>query len=126
MSFDDIKIATIRVAQNLQTIGCKPKDVFMIIGKNSHQVAPITFASIAIGCPINALDLSFRKTEVIHMMKITQPKIVFCDVAYYELVDVCLRELGNNASIFCFGGIVGRSKSVDSLFKETHKESLFM
>lgn len=125
MSFDDIKIATIRVAQNLQTIGCKPKDVFMIIGKNSHQVAPITFASIAIGCPINALDLSFRKTEVIHMMKITQPKIVFCDCAYYELIDTCLRELGNNAQIFSFGGVVGRSQSVDNLFNETHKESFF-
>lgn len=31
---------TIRVAQNLQTIGYKPSQVFGIIAKNYHNIAP--------------------------------------------------------------------------------------
>lgn len=126
MTFDDIRIKTIRAAQNLQALGYKPKDVFMVIARNSHHLAPVAFASLAINCPFNALDPSFGKTEVIHMMKITRPVLVFCDVGCYDLVDECLKELSFEAKIFTFGGSVGRSEPVENLFKETCKENQFM
>lgn len=130
MTFDEIRIKTIRTAQNLQALGYKPKEVFTLIARNSHHVAPITFASLAIGCPINALDPSFGKTEIIHMMKITKPVLVFCDVACYELVDESLKELGNEAKIYTFGGSIGRSEPVENWFKElmnsNHDENQFM
>lgn len=126
MTFDEIKTETIRAAQNLQALGCKPKQLFTIIARNSQHLAPITFASIAIGCPINALDVSFGKTEIIHMLKITKPAVVFCDSDCYKLVDECLVELENEARIFTFGERVGRSEPIESLFRETHKENQFM
>lgn len=98
----------------------------MIIAKNSQDVAPITFASIAIGCPINTLDASFGLIEITHMMKITKPKVIFCDLECYEVVETCLKELQNEARIFCFGGKSGKSESVESLFKETHIENQFV
>lgn len=121
-----MKSRTIRAAQNLQALGYKPKDVFTIIARNSHHVAPITYASIAIGCPVNILDPSFTRCEVIHMIQIAKPVLIFCDVTSFELVNDCLMELGNGAKIFTIGGSVGRSESIENLFKETFKENEFM
>lgn len=40
MSFDEIRIQSVRVAQNLQARGYKPSQVFGIIAKNYHNIAP--------------------------------------------------------------------------------------
>lgn len=126
MTFDDIKIKTIRAAQNLQTLGYKRKQVFGLIARNSHDVAPIVFASIAVGCPIIALDPSFGKTEIIHMLEKPKPVIIFCDIACYELLEETLGELSIEARIYTFDGSIGRSEPVENLFKKTHDEHLFM
>lgn len=126
MTFDEIKMKTIRAAQNLLALGYERKQVFGLVARNSHHVAPITFASIAIGCPVNALDPSFGRTELLHMFKITKPVLLFCDIDCYELINDCLIELDNRARIFTIGGSLGRSEPVENLFKETHKEDQFM
>lgn len=126
MTFDEIRTKTIRAAQNLQELGYKREQVFGLIAKNSQNVAPIAFASFAIGCPINSLDPSFGKTEFMHMLKITKPVLVFCDVSCYEILSECLTELESNARIFTFGGSSGRSEPVENLFKETQRDEKFM
>lgn len=126
LTFDEIRTKMIRAAQNLQALGYNRKQVFALVARNSHHVAPITFASIAIGCPVNTIDPSFRKTELIHMLNISKPILVFCDMDCYELVNEVLAELGNNANIFTFGGKIGRSEPVESLFRETYKEDQFL
>lgn len=126
MSFDDIRTKTIRAAQNLQNRGYAQKQVFGFIGGNSHHVAPIVFASFAIGCPVTALDPSFGKTELVHMLNISNPVLLFCDLACYDLLQECLKELKNDAKIFTFGGSKGNSEQVENLFAETHEENRFM
>lgn len=126
MTFDEIKTRTIRAAQNLQAFGYKRGHVFGLVAKNSPYIAPIAFASIAIGCPVNPLAASFGRTELIHMFKITKPALVLCDIDCYELIDSCLVALGSAARIFTFGGSLGRSEPVENLFEETHKEDQFM
>lgn len=126
MTFDEIRTKTIRAAQNLHACGYNQKQVFGIMTRNSHHVAPIFFASIANGCPINTLDPAFGKTEIVHMLSITKPVLMFCDVACYELLSECLKELGNAAKIFTFGGARGQSEPVENLFRETHNEDEFM
>lgn len=126
MTFEEIKTKTIRAAQNLQAFGYERGQVFGLVARNSHHVAPITFASIAIGCAVNPLAASFGRTELIHMFKITKPVLVFCDIDCYELIDSCLDALGSVARIFTFGGSLGRSEPVENLFKYTHKEDQFM
>lgn len=125
MSFTEIRTKTVRAAQNLQARGYKPKQLFGLIARNSHNVAPIVFASISIGCPLNALDCSFGKTEIIHMLKTTKPSLMFCDLDVYDLLKDCLIELGNNAKVFTFGGSKADSEPVENLFAETQKESQF-
>lgn len=126
MSFDEIKVKTIRAAQNLQNLGYKPNQVFGLIAKNSHHVAPIFFASIAIGCQLSTLDTSFGRTELIHILNMTKPVLLFCDVDCVDLLDKCLKEIGIQAKIFTFGESKGDFEPVEKLFRETHKENQFM
>lgn len=126
MTFDEIRMKAIRAAQNIQSRGFKPKEIFGIMAKNSHHVAPVYFASIAVGSPIVSFDPSFGKTEIIHMLTVTKPVLMFCDATCYDLLSDCLKELGNKAKIFTFGGQKGQSEAVENLFEETHKEHAFM
>lgn len=96
------------------------------MARNSHHLAPIVFAAFCLGCPINPLDTTFSKTEFVHMLKITKPKLVFCDVKLLELVEICLQDLQNNAKIYTFGGTSGRSVAVEDLFAETQNEAEYM
>lgn len=126
MTFDEIRMKSIRIAQNLQALGYKQQQVFTLVARNSHHVAPITFASMAIGCPVNPLDPSLGRHEYLHMFKITKPVLVFCDIDCYDVIDECLVELKNKAQIFTIGGRCGRSEPIENLLQKTHKEDLFM
>lgn len=125
MTFDEIRLKTIRAAQNLQIRGYNQKQVFGMLARNSHHVAPIFFASISSACPIVSLDPSFGKAEIIHMLSITKPVLMFCDMACHEILSECLAELGNKSKVFTFGGQNGKSEPVENLFEETHKEHEF-
>lgn len=126
MTYDEIRMKTIRAAQNLQTLGYESGKVIGIIAKNSDNVAPIFFASIALGCPVNCLDPSFEKVEFMSSLQRTKPELVFCDVECYDRVHECLMELGVTAKFFTFNGTVDQSEPVERVFAETHKENQFM
>lgn len=128
MSFDEIRIKSVRAAQNLQSRGYKTKQVFGFLARNSQHLAPIVFASFSLGCAVNALDASFGKTELLHMLNITKPAIMFCDAESVEIVQECLNELKSNAKIFTFGGNSGSGSSepVENLFLETKNERTFV
>lgn len=119
-------VRTVRAAQNLQKRGYQPKEIFGFVAKNSHHLAPIVFASFCLGCPINTLDPSFGKVEILHMLNITKPRLMFCDAESYSLVSECLKELKNEAKVFTFGGQTGNSETVESLFIETGAENSFV
>lgn len=59
------------------------------------------------------------------MFSISAPKVVFCDVAVYDLVRECLDGLQNDASIFTFSGQIAESIPVEQIFEETPKENEF-
>lgn len=125
LTFDEIRIKTIRAAQNLQNRGYKSKQVYGLLARNSHHLAPIVFASICIGCPVNTLDPCFGKTEITHMLNVVKPALMFCDADLYDLLKECLIELGNDAKIFTFGDKDG-AEPVENLFSETHCEDGYM
>lgn len=126
ITFDEMRLKTIRAAQNLKNFGCRPKDVFGIIAKNTDHLAPIVFALFCLGCPPNIMDASFAKVDIVHMMKITKPRLIFCDVEVYPLISECLKELQNETKIFTFGGQCGNSEAVGNLFAETGTENSFL
>lgn len=117
---------TIRAAQNLQALGYKPKQTFSIVAKNSDNVAPVIFASIAIGCTVSCLDPTFEKDELKNLLERTQPGLMFCDVACYDRLKESLKELGIAVKLFTFDGTILDSDPVERLFEETYKENQFM
>lgn len=116
MTFNEIRIKAIRAAIHLHQLGYKANDIFGFMARNSTNVAPIVFASIFNGCPLSTLDPSYEKDKLVHMLGMSRPCLMFCDVSVYELVTECLKELQINSNIFTFDGQTGDSKSVDSLF----------
>lgn len=126
MTFDEIRIKSVRAAINLQRLGYRANSIFGFIARNSANVAPILFASIFNGCPLNTMDPNFGKLELIHMLKITKPNLMFCELNLYDLVAECLKELELKSSIFTFGGQKGDSKSIDSLFVSVENEDDFL
>lgn len=126
MSFDEIRIKTIRAAENFQERGYESKQIFGLLARNSHHVAPIVFGSICIGCIVNALDPTFGKIELIHMLNTTNPSLMFCDIECYDLLKECLTELENEAKIFTFGGSKDDTEPVEILFAETGTEKYFL
>lgn len=97
-----------------------------MIAKNSHHLAPIVFASMSVGSPVNTLDPSFGKIELKHMIDVVKPVLMFCDVGSYDLLIESLRELGNDAKIFTFGGSKDGAEPVENLFTETNEEDDFL
>lgn len=126
MTFDEIRLKTIRAAQNLQELGYGSKQVFAFMVKNSHDVASTIFGALCVGGSVNTLDPSFGKTELLHMFGTTKPSLVFCDLESFELVKESLAELENDATIYTFGGNVDGSETVENLFAETGTEESFM
>lgn len=116
-TFSEIRTKSIRAAENLRSRGYRKGQVVGFIATNTHHVAPVVFASLYLGCPVNTMDPSFAKNEIKHMLTITTPSVMFCDVKIYDLVKGCLTELGNDAQIFTFSGQSGDSEPVENLFE---------
>lgn len=96
------------------------------MAKNVALLPPIMFASLCLGCPINALHTNVEKSDVIHMFEMTEPSIIFCGIEVYDLVSECLADLHNKAKVFTFNGTKGDSEAVERLFEETGIEEDFV
>lgn len=126
MRFDEMRSKSIRAAKNLRSLGYKKNQVFGFIASNAPDVAPLVFASLYLGCPMNTIDPSFGKNEIKHMLNVTKPSLMFCDAQVYDLVKSCLDDLGNAATIFTFSGQAGDSQPVENLFVANGDENDFM
>lgn len=121
----ELRLKTIRAAQNIRKLGYQPGDVIGIAARNSQHLAPIVFAAMSIGCPINALDPTFGKTEIAHMFRITKPKLIICDCSNVGIVASSVADAGLSAAFYTFDGPTEHSKAVDELLEETHVEEEF-
>lgn len=127
LTFEEIRMKTIRAAQNLQNRGYKAKQVIGLMVENVPHLCPIVFAAYSLGCPINALSTSVEKSDVIRMLGITEPSVMICDIKVYDLIKECLMELGNNkAQIFTFNGTKNDSIAIEYLFERTGNEENFV
>lgn len=115
-----------RAAQNIQKLNYKKGDIFAVISKNNHDLAPIVMALLSTGHPFNTLDPLFTETEMMHMLSLTKPKLIFTELESYAAVKQSLLKLNNDAKVYTFGGRVGGTHAVEDLFAETGTESKFM
>lgn len=123
-TFEEIRMMTIRAAQNLQKRGYNSKDVTAIVAGDVAHLAPIVFASLSLGHPICVTNSSW-KPDTLRMFDMTKPNLIFCDVEDYEMVVECLDDLGLKAKIFSFYKTIGETENVENLFAETGNEEEF-
>lgn len=121
-----MRLKSIRAAQNILKLGYKEGDMIGVIAKNSHNLAPIVFAALSIGCPVNTLDPTFECSDIIHMFSITKPKLVFCDEDNLDRVRESLSSINLTPRIYIFDKVNKDFHSVDDLLVETHEEHTFL
>ncbi|KAG5680307.1 hypothetical protein PVAND_009822 [Polypedilum vanderplanki] len=100
LTCEEVKITSIRVAQNLKRLGIKADDVVGFICRNSSTIISLIYGCVLIGAPINPLHVSFDKEKIQQMFRQTKPVLVFCDHDLFELTKEALREIKSNAMIF--------------------------
>lgn len=116
---------TIRIALNLQQRGFKTGQVFTIMGQNTTNMAPTLFAAYCMGCPVNTLAMSYVKEDIVHMLNITKPSLVLCDVQAYDRMVESLKECAIDVPIITIDGKVGSGEQVDDLLVANGLESTF-
>lgn len=121
-----MRLKTIRAAQNLQNRGYTSKQMIATVARNVADLAPIVYASICLGSTIVPLNKTSGKQTIVYMFKLTEPKLVFCEIGMYDLVVECLCEAGISPKIFTFNGAADKSEDVKSLFRETGTEDDFV
>ncbi|XP_031624429.1 4-coumarate--CoA ligase-like 7 [Contarinia nasturtii] len=126
LKYKDLFEITVRVAQNLQNRGYKPKQMFGFMVKNSEAVAALMFAAFAMGAIPDMCSVTLGKEDLAPIFERSKPSVIFCDVEFYDLVRESLREAGSNAKIFTLNGEKGDSESVEALFQKTGKETRFI
>lgn len=104
----------------------KPGDVFSLISKNNHEVAPIVVALQCTGIILNVLETVFTEQTFTDMFTKIEPKVVFCDFSSLEVVRAALTKGGIDARIFTFCGSTEGTTAVSELFVETGNEETFM
>jgi acyl-CoA synthetase (AMP-forming)/AMP-acid ligase II len=95
VSCGEMYIRTIKMAKYLQSLGLKEGDVVGFMARNSENVAPVIFACLTLGLPINPITVFSSKDEILHMFGKTKPTVIFCDAQNLEL----LKSAGTNAKI---------------------------
>lgn len=116
---------TIRAAQNLQARGYGSKQVVGIVARDVPHLIPIVFASLCLGHPMNIMNMTF-KADMIRMLQISEPSLIFCEIERMDLLVECLNELKMKAKIFTFNGTKGDSEPVESLFAKTGNEDAYV
>lgn len=126
-TFEEMRLKTIRIAQNLQRRGFNSKCTIATVAGNVPHLAPVVFGNICLGFSVVSMYTAMEKHCVLRMFKITQPRIIFCEVKVYDLMVECLAEVGiSNVKIFTFDGIKGDSEAVEDLLHATGEESDFV
>ncbi|XP_063541586.1 luciferin 4-monooxygenase-like [Cydia strobilella] len=98
-----VKSRSLQLARCLRNAGLKPGDVVAVSGVN-HLNAHIPFyAGYLNGLPITGIDPFYLYEEVKVVLKITKPKLAFCEASSLVDYERAARDLGLDTRIVTFG-----------------------
>uniref|UniRef100_A0A1Q3FS36 Putative acyl-coa synthetase n=1 Tax=Culex tarsalis TaxID=7177 RepID=A0A1Q3FS36_CULTA len=118
---NELRMRTIRAALNISSkFELAKGDMVCIIADNSACVTPVLFGCFLIGAPVHTLDSSFEETDLVHLMGITKPKLVFCNVHNLKRVENSIGIAALEARI-----ILLNDPSTEELFTPVNNESTY-
>lgn len=86
LTSDELRLRSIRAAQNLTKLGYKKGDMVGFAVRNRENVAPLVYGCFLIGAPMNCLDPDFSVDDMAHMFRISKPVLVMADEDNVETV----------------------------------------
>ncbi|XP_058443734.1 uncharacterized protein LOC131425681 [Malaya genurostris] len=122
VTYHEMRLRSVRVAQNLASIGYETGDVMTIISRNNQNLAPVVFGCFMLGLSINSLDPKFHRDDFAHMFATVKPKVVTCEGDLIEEVKAACEMANIEPNLIVFGPRVNGYTRVDDLLVETGLE----
>lgn len=121
-----LKLAAIRVAQNLIKLEIQPDDIISFVTKDSERVLPLILGVLFAGAVTNMISISLSEDEIKQVFAQTEPKVVICDSDAYENTSSALEELKKTATFYTVIERVPGVAFVNELCSPTGYEDKFV
>uniref|UniRef100_A0A182NT79 AMP-dependent synthetase/ligase domain-containing protein n=1 Tax=Anopheles dirus TaxID=7168 RepID=A0A182NT79_9DIPT len=127
MSCAEFRLRMVRFARGLTKAGLKTGDIVALASGNSENVAPLVCALMTIGAPFNPLAPGLNENDMAHMMRVTQPKMVFCDECNVDVVrKAIVKATGGELPLYVVESSRGDVLHAEDLLQETGGEEHFV
>ncbi|XP_055611610.1 luciferin 4-monooxygenase-like [Uranotaenia lowii] len=126
LTYGEMKLRTVRMAQNLSLLGYGKGDTLTLVAANSEHVVPLVYACLTLGIVINPLEVTLPRVGLAHMMKTVKPSVVFCEQSSLGEVEAAIDMIGSKVKVFVIGERVKGYKHVEDLLVETGEEAQFV
>lgn len=126
MTCAELKRRSVRVALNLRKLGYRQGDLVTLACINTDNVVPVYVGCLTLGLVVNPLAAVFNKDDLGHMMRLTQSKVVFCDVNNFTVVKEAVDEaIRVKPRIYVMGTDSECALSVEDLLSPVEGEERF-
>ncbi|XP_044727729.1 4-coumarate--CoA ligase-like, partial [Chrysoperla carnea] len=78
-TFGEMRVNSIRCALKMKEDGLKRGDIIMICGRIHLDLVVPLLGAMYLGVTINPLHPDYSRNEILRMINLTEPKIIFCD-----------------------------------------------
>ncbi|XP_050079091.1 probable 4-coumarate--CoA ligase 3 [Anopheles maculipalpis] len=127
MNCAEFRARMIRFVQNLTDAGLRKGDIVAMANANSVNVAPLACALMTIGVAFNPLAPGFNADDMAHMLRLTEPKMVFCDDSNVEVVSSAIRRVFDaDRPLYVFESSRSNVKHAEDLLQATGREEQFV
>jgi 4-coumarate--CoA ligase len=122
----EMRRRTMKIVNYLRNAGFKQGDIAGVMAANSENLAPVVFACLTLGMPVNPLATLMTENDVIFMYSKTKPKIIFCDASVVKTVQNAVDKISTKPEIYTLMERVEGYKFVDNLLNVELNEDDFV
>lgn len=122
----EMRKRTLKIASHLMKCNMKQGYVVGVMATNSENLAPVVFACLTLGLPINFLAPVMTISDVVLMFTKTQPKIIFCDANIITTVNSAVDKMKINTTIYTLVEKVVGFQFVDDILFGVDDDSDFV
>lgn len=112
---NEMRMRSIKIANHLMITGLKQGDIVGVMATNSENLAPVVFACLTLGLPLNFLAPVMIESDVTYMFTKTEPKIIFCDANVVKVVQNSVALMTTKAKIYTLMEKVQGCQFVDEI-----------
>ncbi|XP_068143937.1 luciferin 4-monooxygenase [Drosophila tropicalis] len=106
-----------RLANAFSSLKLHRGDVVGISATNTSYLTEVVIAALLNGTPINPLHPEFESETVAYMYEITKPKVIFCDLANFEILSNVKNSLKFKTELILLNGTLPGVRNVQDLLE---------